>query len=82
MAICFKNCASRRFLALGSIGKTILGPREERSWTTLVQPIQRDCCVSYPRVQWFPGAPVLRVLRTEIPSSETSVHGHDVWRLV
>jgi hypothetical protein len=32
----FKNSAGRGFLALGSIGKTILGPREERSWTTLL----------------------------------------------
>jgi hypothetical protein len=31
----FKNSARRGFLALRSNGKTILGPREEKSWTTL-----------------------------------------------
>jgi hypothetical protein len=32
----FKNSARRGFLASGSNGKTILGPREEKSWTTLL----------------------------------------------
>jgi hypothetical protein len=31
----FKNSARRGFLALGPYGKTILNPREEKSWTTL-----------------------------------------------
>jgi hypothetical protein len=30
-----KNCARRGFLVLGSNGSTILGPREENSWTTM-----------------------------------------------
>jgi hypothetical protein len=35
----FKNSARRSFLALGSNGKTILGPREEKRWTTLIRPV-------------------------------------------
>jgi hypothetical protein len=31
-----KNSARRGFLALGSNGKTILFPREEKNWTTLL----------------------------------------------
>jgi hypothetical protein len=31
-----KNSSRRYFLALGSNGKTILGPTEEKIWTTLV----------------------------------------------
>jgi hypothetical protein len=32
----FKSSVTRGFLAFESNGKTILSPREEKSWTTLV----------------------------------------------
>jgi hypothetical protein len=35
----FKNNSRRCFLALGPNRKTILGPREEKSWTILMQTV-------------------------------------------
>jgi hypothetical protein len=32
----FKNSARRGILAFGSNGKTILGPRDEKVWTSLI----------------------------------------------
>jgi hypothetical protein len=42
-----KNCARWGFLALGANGKTILGPREEKSWTTLTQMNTEDSLTQY-----------------------------------
>jgi hypothetical protein len=36
LVLVFKYSARRGFLALGSNRKTIFGPREEESWTTLI----------------------------------------------
>jgi hypothetical protein len=46
----FKNSARRGFLALGSDGKTILGPKEEKGWTTLayiIMPVNIPFNVAY-----------------------------------